>query len=253
MEKKIENIREILESNYNKYCKIDFIYNDPISIPHIFSQKEDIEIIAFLVATIAWGNRKMILKNGKNIVNLLEKKPYDFIINSSESDLKSLNKFVHRTFNGEDLIYFIKSLKNIYKNYSGLEEILTKSNNMYENFKTLYDIFFPNDIEPTRTRRQLANVSKGSAAKRLNMFMRWMVRKDDRKVDFGIWRNFSPANLFMPLDVHSGRVSRQLGLLSIKYNNWNAAVELTENLKQFDKNDPVKYDFALFGIGVNNK
>ncbi len=246
-----ENIRELLENSYNKYCTKDFILNDPISIPHKFSKKEDIEIIAFLVASIAWGNRKMIIKNGNILIDLLENSPFDFINYHSDKEINSIKKFVHRTFNNDDLIYFIKSLKNIYKNHNGLEGLLTKTDNVYNNFANFYNVFFSIG-EQERTKRQLANVSKGSAAKRLNMFMRWMVRKDNDAVDFGLWKNFSPANLYMPLDVHSGNVSRKLGLLSIKQDNWNAVVELTENLKKFDKEDPVKYDFALFGLGVNN-
>ena len=243
-------LKEYLDNKYDKFANFDFIDSDPISIPHLFSKKEDIEISAFISATIAWGKRSMIINNAKKFMEFMDNSPYDFIINHSKIELERLKPLVHRTFNGEDLIFFVKSLKNIYKNYGGLEEIFNSTSNIKDGLAKLYEIFFSIEHLP-RTERQLANVSSGSAAKRLNMFLRWMVRNDNRGVDFGLWNNISPANLYIPLDVHSGRIARLLELLTIKQNNWNAVEELTNNLKKFDSKDPVKYDFALFGVGVN--
>ncbi|MDR2835068.1 MAG: TIGR02757 family protein [Bacteroidales bacterium] len=244
-------LKKFLDEKYYIYCTPDFIENDPISIPHLFSCKEDIEISGFITATIAWGNRTMIINNATKFMNYLDNSPFDFVLNHSENDLLKLKPLVHRTFNGDDFIFFIKSLKNIYLNYGGLEKIFSKNIQLKDNLINFYKIFFY--IEHlSKTQRHIANVEKGSAAKRINMFLRWMVRNDCRGVDFGLWKNISPADLFIPLDVHCGRMARMLELLNRKQNDWKAVVELTENLKKFDENDPVKYDFALFGLGVNN-
>jgi uncharacterized protein (TIGR02757 family) len=244
------SLKEYLNEKFNKFANLSFIENDPISIPHQFSKKEDIEISGLITATIAWGQRKSILKNANDFMQRMDNSPHDFIINHSKSDLASLKTAVHRTFNGEDLTFFVKSLQNIYTNYESLESVFCKNKNPYSGMINFYNVFFSIPY-PERTKRHVANVSSGSAAKRLNMFLRWMVRKDTRGVDFGIWNNILQADLYIPLDVHSGRIARLLGLLIRKQNDWKAVDELTKELQKFDPNDPVKYDFALFGVGVN--
>jgi uncharacterized protein (TIGR02757 family) len=249
------DLKEFLNEKVELYNNPSFIITDPIQIPHLFSKKEDIEISAFLTATIAWGNRKMIINNAKKLIQLLDEAPHDFIINHSESDLKHLKSFVHRTFNSVDLIQFIRSLQHIYKNHGGLENALAIKDNgssykqAISNFKqTFFEI-----SHESRTLKHVSDPMKGSAAKRINMFLRWMVRKDDNRVDFGIWNSHSQSNLSCPLDVHSGNVARKLGLLNRKQNDWKALEELDNCLRSFDINDPSKYDFALFGLGVFEK
>ena len=249
---------DFLEAKYNQYNTAEFIEKDPISIPHKFSRKEDIEISAFLSATIAWGQRITAVRNANKIVELMDMQPYEFVMNHTARELIPFKKFVHRTFNGEDCIYFIKSLKNIYSNYGGLEQAfsnqlsavsITKSLDLRQTIINFHDLFFEHEAK-ARTKRHLSNPENNSAAKRLNMFLRWMVRKDKNGVDFGIWNSISPSHLLCPLDVHSGNVARSLGLLKRNANDWKAVEELTAHLRNFDPIDPVKYDFALFGLGV---
>lgn len=262
MKLNFDELREFLDEKVELYNNPTFIESDPIQIPHQFSVKEDIEIAAFLSATIAWGNRKMIINNAKKMMELLDNSPHDFITNHKEQDLKPLENFVHRTFNGIDFTYFIKALQNIYKNHNGLEAVFNASapalpsgreadslQKAITNFKT---VFFELEHEQ-RTQKHISNPAKGSCAKRLNMFLRWMVRNDNAGVDFGIWETLSPASLSCPLDVHSGNVARKLGLLNRKQNDAKALFELDTNLRKLDANDPVKYDFALFGLGVFEK
>ena len=248
-------LKEFLDEKAALYESPKFIGTDPIQIPHQFSQKEDIEIIGFLVATIAWGNRKSIITNGNKLVKLLEENPYDFVMNHSEAELDHLQKFVHRTFNGIDLITFIKSLKNIYLNNGGLEMVFSKyrsKDSLQPAITEFKRIFF--EIEHLqRTQKHVSDPSKKSAAKRINMFLRWMVRSDQAGVDFGIWDQIPPAILSCPLDVHSGRVARDLGLLKRKQNDATALAELDKQLRKLDPNDPVKYDFALFGLSAFEK
>ncbi|WP_442845249.1 TIGR02757 family protein [Leeuwenhoekiella sp. H156] len=252
---KKSELKEFLDEKAAYYENPKFIGTDPIQIPHQFSKKEDIEIIGFLVATIAWGNRKSIITNSNKLVELLENNPYDFVINHSAEDLNTLQHFVHRTFNGEDLATFIVALKHIYSKYNGLEAVF--HNNLEQgdlqlaihHFKKR---FFEVEHLP-RTRKHVSDPLKKSAAKRINMFLRWMVRPADAGVDFGIWKSLSPALLSCPLDVHSGRVARQLGLLKRKQNDATALAELDKNLRRFDPKDPVKYDFALFGLSAFEK
>jgi uncharacterized protein (TIGR02757 family) len=229
-----------------------FIESDPIQIPHQFSIKEDIEISAFLTATIAWGNRKSIIKNAKNMMELLGNSPYDFVLNHKQHHMENIEHFVHRTFNNDDFKYFITALKHIYKNHGGMENVFSKQATSISTQPGIHyfkSIFF--EIQHAqRTQKHISDPLKGSAAKRLNMFLRWMVRNDKTGVDFGIWKSLSPAQLSCPLDVHSGNVARKLGLLTRKQNDAKALAELDENLRKMDKNDPVKYDFALFGLGV---
>lgn len=251
-----DSLKNFLEEKHDFYNRPEFIEKDPISIPHRFSLKEDIEIAGFFAATIAWGNRTMILNNAGKLMAMMDNAPYDFILNHAPSDLKPLEHFVHRTFNGIDCLYFIYSLKNIYINHVGLEKLFTdgyKQGLTIKSAITFFRSIFLETEYPDRTKKHLANPQKGSAAKRLNMFLRWMIRQDNKGVDFGIWKDIPPSVLQCPLDVHSGNVSRNLKLLKRKANDWKAVEELTKNLKYFDPIDPVKYDFALFGTGINEK
>jgi len=250
-----KELKEFLDAKVIQYNSHTFIESDPIQIPHRYALKEDIEISAFLTATISWGNRKMIIKNAQKMMHLLGDSPYDFVINHKEHHLEKFDGFVHRTFNEIDLKQFIHSLKHIYLNNKGLEHIFSsnsKADSLQYAIHKFKAIFF--EIEhPKRTKKHVSDPLKGSAAKRINMFLRWMVRNDDIGVDFGIWNSISPSLLSCPLDVHSGSVARKLGLLHRKQNDAKALVELDKNLRKLDPNDPVKYDFALFGLGVFEK
>lgn len=245
------NLHELLEEKYRAYCRPDFIQHDPIQIPKQFSKKEDIEIAAFLSATIAWGQRKSIIANANRLMEHMDRSPADFIRNHQAADRVRFKGFVHRTFNEPDCMYFMEGLQHLYRHHGGLEGAFIAKTNIpvrdrLEHFHTL---FFSID-HLARTRKHVSNPAKGSSAKRLNMFLRWMVRTASEGVDFGIWKHISPAELMMPLDVHTGTVSRKLGLLQRKQDDWKAVNELTERLRTFDPKDPVKYDFALFGMGV---
>ena len=248
-------LKEFLDEKVMLYNNPSFIESDPIQIPHLFSKKEDIEISGFLTAIISWGNRKMIIRNALKMMELLDNAPYDFIINHQKSDLKPFKNFVHRTFNSEDLYQFIQSLEHIYKKHQGLEKtlaIIGEKTTYIEAIHNLKKIFF--EIPHLqRTKKHISDPLKNSAAKRINMFLRWMVRNDQTGVDFGIWKTHNAANLSCPLDVHSGNVARKLALLSRKQNDWKAVTELDTNLRILDHEDPVKYDFALFGLSVFEK
>ena len=245
-------LKEFLDFKVDQYNRLEFIDSDPVQIPHQFSRKEDIEISGFLTATISWGNRKSILKNANFMMELLDRTPHDFVMNHSEEDLEALRKFVHRTFNGTDFSYFIKALQHIYKKHCGLESIFSNYSDQDTVQPAIHQfkkIFFELPHEK-RTEKHVSDPAKNSAAKRINMFLRWMVRKDNNGVDFGIWKDIAPASLSCPLDVHSGNVARKLGLLFRKQNDAKALAELDQNLRKLDPKDPVKYDFALFGLGV---
>ena len=249
------DLKEFLDEKVELYNTPKFIDSDPILIPHQFSIKEDIEISGFLAATIAWGNRKMIIRNANKLMDLLDHTPLDFVINHQDKDLDRFEGFVHRTFNSIDIVQFIKSLQHIYTNHGGLEMVLktkTDAQNYQKSIAHLKELFFEIPHQQ-RTLKHVSNPLKGSAAKRINMFLRWMVRNDQKGVDFGIWNSHNPALLSCPLDVHSGNVARKLGLLQRKQNDWKAVSELDFNLRALDKNDPCKYDFALFGLGVFEK
>lgn len=248
----LEQLKQHLDLLVEEYNHIDFIENDPISIPHLFIKKEDIEIAGFLTATISWGKRTMILKNANQMMEMLDFTPYDFIISHEKSDLEKLPHFVHRTFSRDDFIYFIRSLKNIYLNHGGLENIFKTYQGkefLHDAIAQLHSLFFELEHEK-RIRKHVANPNKGSVAKRIHMFLRWMIRKDTKEVDFGIW-DISPAKLSCPLDVHSGNIARKLHLITGKNNDLKALMELDKHLRNFDAMDPAKYDFALFGLGVN--
>jgi uncharacterized protein (TIGR02757 family) len=255
MKLKKEELKEFLDEKVDKYNRPSFIEHDPISIPHRYTEKCDIEIAGFLAATIAWGNRMMILKNSVRMMEILEDSPFEFIVNSSDCELDQAIRFVHRTFNLVDLAYFLKALRHIYKDKGGLEtifEIHKTSDSLQPAIHELHNIFFELPHEK-RTERHVSDPFKGSAAKKINMYLRWMIRKDNRGVDFGIWKSISPSILSCPLDVHSGSVARKLGILKRKQNDAKAVTELDTFLRTLDKEDPVKYDFALFGLGVSGK
>ncbi len=252
MKLKNHELKAFLDEKAELYNRPSFIDSDPISIPHQFVEKHDIEIAGFLAATIAWGNRKMILRNANRMMEMLGYSPYDFIMNSSNDEIEMIGKFVHRTFNSADLVYFLKALQNIYRSRGGLETIFTAhrtEDSLQSAIHEFHNIFFELPHEK-RTERHVSDPFKGSAAKKINMFLRWMVRKDNKGVDFGIWKSISPAILSCPLDVHSGNIARKLGILKRKQNDAKAVAELDEVLRNFDPVDPVRYDFALFGLGV---
>jgi uncharacterized protein (TIGR02757 family) len=247
-------LKDFLDLKVEQYNNTDFIASDPIQIPHLFTKKQDIEIAGFLSATIAWGNRKMIIKNGLRIVELFDYAPHDFILNHSPKDLKSIENFVHRTFNQEDLLCCISQLNQLYNQHESLENVFFSAPEKDLQYNiSLFKILFFNGKTNSRSVKHISDPQKGSAAKRLNMFLRWMVRQDTNGVDFGIWQKIKPSDLSCPLDVHSGNVARKLGLLTRTQNDAKALFELDSNLRLLDKNDPVKYDFALFGLGVFEK
>jgi uncharacterized protein (TIGR02757 family) len=249
-------IKQFLEEKYLQYNNPSFIVCDPISIPHRFKDRRDREISGFLTAAIAWGRRDLILRSSRLMMELMDNSPYEFIISVSQNELFRLAKFVHRTFNGSDFIYFMNGLKQIYTNYDNMEEVILQgmeeNGSLKEGISHLRSVFFSLP-HASRNEKHFADVNSGAAGKRLNMFLRWMVRKDNHGVDFGIWKKIDPAKLFIPLDLHSGNTARRLGLLTRKINDWKAVDELTILLREFDPSDPVKYDFALFGLGVNEK
>ncbi len=248
------DIKSFLDEKVQQYNAPAFIESDPISVPKKFTRKEDIEIAGFIAATISWGQRKAILKAAENILQWIHYEPYDFILNG---DMDSIPEgAVYRTFNGEDLRYILLGLRNLYQHHEGLEAVFTKGYQKNYSIKESLIYFrevFTSYKEPGRTGKHIANTEKGSSSKRLNMFLRWMVRRDPMGVDFGIWNQISASDLMLPLDVHTGNVGRKLGMLIRKANDWKAVEEITSVLSSYDINDPVKYDYALFGLGVFEK
>ncbi len=250
----LSEIKELLDEKYFQFNNTSFIETDPISIPHQFSKKEDIEIASLLVATIAWGQRTSIINNGNKLMRLMNDEPHDFILNFTKKDAARFEGFVHRTFNSTDCVFFLNSLKHIYTKHGGLEAAFstdfsskeTDVKNAITNFRAL----FLNTEHQSRSEKHISNPSAKSSAKRLCMFLRWMVRKDKHGVDFGIWKSIKSSQLCLPLDLHTGNVSRKLCLLNRTQNDWQAVEEITSVLRTFDKNDPIKYDFSLFGLGA---
>lgn len=247
------DIAELLEELYHRFNTPDFISEDPISIPHMYSSKLDREIAGFMSATIAWGNRKAIVKSAKRMMEYMDDAPAEFVLNASESELERLETYVHRTFNGFDFRDFVLSLRSICQRYGGVGELFeqrfAESGSMADVFAFFRSEFFASPHQQ-RCEKHLSSIVKGAACKRLCMYVRWMVRSDNQGVDFGLWKSIPSSALYMPLDVHSGNVARELGLLTRKQNDWKAVDELTTKLREFDANDPVKYDFALFGAGI---
>lgn len=247
-----QETKEFLDFKAAQYNTPSFIEEDPIQIPHAFSIKEDIEIMGFLVATIAWGNRKSILKSGQRLRQIFGDSPYDFIMHYHPDKADYFDGFVHRTFNSIDLAYFVEALQHLYKNKQGLEGIFTQHATKESLQPAIHEFkkeFF-SLTHPERTQKHVSDPNKNSAAKRINMFLRWMVRNDTKGVDFGLWTKLKPSQLSCPLDVHSGTIARKLGILSRKQNDAKALVELDKSLRKMDVVDPVKYDFALFGLGA---
>ncbi|NNF19080.1 MAG: TIGR02757 family protein [Flavobacteriaceae bacterium] len=249
---KKKELKDFMDNKVEQYNHPKFLEEDPIQIPHTYSSKEDIEISAFLTATIAWGNRKSIIKNASRMMELMDNAPSEFIRMHQESDLQQLQPFVHRTFNANDFQTFVRGLKHIYQNYDGLEGIFrdhTVDDTLQPAISVLKKKFFEIPHQ-ARTTKHISDPLKGSSAKRLNMFLRWMVRQDQCGVDFGIWHSVKASSLSCPLDVHTGNVARHLGLIKRKQNDAKALAELDAQLRKWDPADPVKYDFALFGLGV---
>src|SRR6476661_5293617 len=249
------SLHDFLNRKVAEYNTPAFIAADPISIPHLFTKKQDIEIAGFFAAVFAWGNRTTIINKCTELMQLMDDAPYDFMLHHNDADLKKFLHFKHRTFNTTDLLYFISFLQYYYSQHISLESAfsiwLTEEDQTIERALIhFHHYFFALPYAPERTRKHIATPERGSHCKRLNMFLRWMVRKDNCGVDFGIWSEIKPAELVCPIDVHVARVARRLKLLTAKQLNWKAALELTEHLRQFDPADPVKYDFALFGLGV---
>lgn len=252
MELTFDELRDFLEEKVIQYNTPNFIEQDPIQIPHMYSEKEDREISGFLAATISWGSRTSIIKNAKRMMELMGNSPYEFVLNHRDEQLNKINGFVHRTFNSTDFLFFIKALKHIYQEKNGLEGVFNESKTEESLQPAIHQLkkeFFTMP-HPIRTEKHISDPIKGSAAKKINMYLRWMVRKDNSGVDFGIWKNISPSILSCPLDVHSANVARKLGLIERKQNDAKTVFELDSTLRQMDCNDPVKYDFALFGLGV---
>jgi len=253
---KNKELYEILEEYYHIFNNREFIEDDPITVPHFFEKPEDIEISGFLTAVLSWGQRSVIIRNSFSLVRSMPGGPLNFILDAEKEDFERFRDFKHRTFNGKDCAFFLASLQNIYRNHNGLKQVFYTGFNITNSIPgaLMYfrSVFFETAHE-LRSMKHIPNVDKGAAAKRMNMFLRWMVRKDDRGVDFGIWEEIPASALYVPLDVHSGRVARDLGLLKRKQNDWSAVEELTTNLRLFDADDPVKYDYALFGLGAIGK
>ncbi len=250
------NLKEFLDEKVDLYNRPDFINLDPISIPHRFSKKQDIEIAGFFAAVLAWGQRKTIISKCLQLLEKMDFAPYDFILNHQEEDLKRFLDFRHRTFNDIDALYFIRFFAAFYNNHESLENAFLQGigdKGMESALIGFRNTFFNLEDPPIRTQKHIATPERKAACKRINMFLRWMVRKDDRGVDFGLWEQIKPSQLICPCDLHVDRVGRKLGLITRKQTDWQTAVELTDRLKEFDPIDPVKYDFALFGLGIEEK
>jgi len=248
-----DTIISLLEEKARQYNSPAFLEYDPVQIPHSFSEPENIEISGFLAATLAWGRRDIIIRNTLDLIGRMDNNPFEFLMNMEENDLRAFRDFKHRTFNGEDCMFFIRCLRNLYKNGKGLYSSFLDGYNARHNIKDAIQNFrreFLKTDHLQRSLKHLADPSLGSAAKRINLFLRWMVRKDEGGVDFGIWTGINAADLYIPLDIHTGNMARQLGLLVRKQNDWNAVEELTGALRKLDPEDPVRFDYALFGMGA---
>ena len=251
---RIEYLKDFLDARVEKYNQPAFIKDDPISVPHFFSKNQDIEIAGFFAAVFSWGNRTTIINKSKELMQLMDNAPYDFCLDHSLKELKRLVSFKHRTFSTTDLLYFIEFFKYHYSKHKSLEPAFTKHGATIEEMLTgFHHYFFSLEHVPARTKKHIATPERRSSCKRLNMFLRWMVRDDNKGVDFGIWKNISPSQLICPIDLHVARVARRLDILKRKQTDWQAALELTQYLRTLDRDDPVKYDFALFGLGVMEK
>lgn len=251
-----QEVYELLEEYYDYFNRKAFLADDPVQVPHQYTKPEDIEISGFLAATLAWGQRPVIIRNANILLESMPDGPHDFLLTADDFQVESFDFFKHRTFNGTDCVFFLKSLQNIYRNHGGLKSVFHEGFSLYRNIpdtlRHFRNIFFSIPF-PGRTLKHIPDIDKGAAGKRINMFLRWMVRNDDRGVDFGIWSEIPTSALYIPLDLHSGKIARELGLLNRKQNDWRAVNQLTHKLREFDRNDPVKYDFALFGLSAIGK
>ena len=254
----MDDLKGLLDEYVDRYNRPDFIPDDPICIPHQFTRLQDIEIAGFWVAMLAWGQRKTIINKANDLLDRMDRAPYDFILNHQEQDRVRFQDYVHRTFQPLDALYFLELLQTHYRQHRSLETAFTQS--LAPNAETIetalrgfHEYFFGLPEAPQRTRKHVATPARNSTCKRLNMFLRWMVRQDDRGVDFGLWKQIKPSQLLMPLDVHVDRVARRLGLIDRKQRDWKTVLELSNHLRQYAPEDPVKYDFALFSIGVLEK
>jgi uncharacterized protein (TIGR02757 family) len=253
-------IKQLLDQKVKQYNHIDFIEKDPISIPHLFTKQQDIEIAAFFAAIFAWGNRTTIIQKSKELLERMDNVPFEFCTQYQAKDLKKLGGFAHRTFNDIDLLYCIAFFKQHYVANKTLETAFFIDQQSGKKIKTVEaglvqfkNYFFSLEEAPNRTKKHIASPENGSTCKRLNMFLRWMVRKDQHGIDFGLWKAISPADLIIPIDVHVARVSRTFGLITRPQIDWLTAIELTDYCRTLDPRDPVKYDFALFSLGVTEK
>lgn len=254
----MNTIKDFLDEKVIQYNQPGFITLDPISIPHRFSKKQDIEISGFFAAILAWGQRKTIINKCLELFTLMDNAPHDFLLHHREEDLRSLLNFKHRTFNEVDTLYFVRFLSWYYRRFESLEDAFLigqtgQADSMESILTHFHEYFFSLPDAPSRTKKHIATPARKAACKRINMYLRWMVREDDKGVDFGLWKRIKPAQLICPCDLHVDRVGRKLGLITRKQTDWQTALELTERLREFDPNDPVKYDFALFGLGVGEK
>jgi uncharacterized protein (TIGR02757 family) len=254
----LHDLKAFLDEKADLYNQPAFIENDPISIPHLFTKKQDIEIMGFWASILAWGQRKTIIKKCKELIDLMDGAPHDFVLNHTEHDLKRLLDFKHRTFNATDTLYFIEFFRQYYSQNDSLETAFTRfmhpdDATVEKGLRGFHTLFFSLEDAPQRTRKHVSTPARNTACKRINMFLRWMVRNDNKGVDFGIWQEIAPAQLVCPCDLHVERVARKLGLISRKAVDWQTALELTGHLKEMDPKDPVRYDFALFGLGVEEK
>lgn len=243
-------VRNLLEDKYNEINKANFIVDDPISVPKAYGKIQDIEITAFWTSMLAWGQRKTIINKSLELFELMDNDPHTFICQHEEKDRKRFANFKHRTFQYTDTLYFLEFLQWYYRKHASMEDFFIQYDDTASALEAFHDLFFSLPDAPSRTRKHVATPARKSSCKRLNMFLRWMVRKDAAGVDFGIWQRMSPSKLMIPLDVHVGRVARKLGLLKRKQRDWLAVEELTKRLRRFDSEDPVKYDYALYGMGV---
>ncbi|MBF5027608.1 TIGR02757 family protein [Planobacterium oryzisoli] len=248
-----EMLKDFLDEKVDLYNHPSYIDSDPIQIPHRFSSREDTEIMAFLMATIAWGNRKSIIASGEKMLDWMGNSPHDFILNHSRKDLQSFEGLpLHRTFSGEDFAHFAGHLKRIFSAYGSLEPLLLPLQQEENYYHALYRFRCAFLLESThRSCKHVSSTYKNSAAKRLLMFLRWMVRRDSRGVDFGLYTTHPAHKLSLPLDVHVGNIARALGILSRRQNDWKAVEELDLIVRTLDPKDPGKYDYALFGLGVS--
>lgn len=248
-----KDLKDFLDEKADFYNRPEFVENDPIQIPHRFSQKEDIEIAGFLAASIAWGNRKSIIRSAEKMLDFMGHSPHDFVLHHSENDLKFLEgRSVHRTFNGDDFAQFLRNLKRIYREHESLEQLFILHENetgFYHPLERFRNTFLGDSVH--RSHKHVSSTYKNSSAKRLMMFLRWMVRKDSRGVDFGLWQQIDQQFLSVPLDVHTGNIGRRLKLIERKQNDWKTVEEMDIVLRKMDAADPAKYDFALFGLGVS--